>query len=80
MKFREMARELRKEGFIEERHGKGTHIIFKHPHWGRITVPHNQGGRDLNRGLVKEIRCQVKRAKRGEYNHNRGYGRIYEAA
>jgi predicted RNA binding protein YcfA (HicA-like mRNA interferase family) len=63
MKYKEFAREIKAQGYVEERHGKGDHIIFRHPQWGRVVVPRQN---NINRGLIAEMRCQIKRGQRGQ--------------
>ena len=63
-KFLDLSRELRADGFVEARGGRRRHIVFTHPEYGNISVP-NHPGKEIRPGLVKELRCQVARVKRG---------------
>ena len=44
---------LRKHGFVQVRQG-GSHIVLEHPDGRHTTVPLHKG-RDLGRGLLRQI-------------------------
>ena len=50
---REMARILKKLGF-EIKRQEGSHMFFEHPD-GRTTVIPNNGGEEIDRGLLNKI-------------------------
>ena len=53
-KYREVARRLRKFGFVFDRQGQGSHEIWRHPSSGRkVTVPHH--ARDMAEGTLRAI-------------------------
>ena len=53
-KYREVARRLRELGFMFDRHGPGSHEIWRHPLSGRkVTVPHH--ARDMAEGTLRAI-------------------------
>jgi predicted RNA binding protein YcfA (HicA-like mRNA interferase family) len=64
----ELVTALQKHGFVKARQS-GSHIIFKHADGRRTTVPMHKG-KDLGRGLLKQIMrdanlsiADIKRAK-----------------
>ena len=57
MTVREIIKELKKDGWIEDE-TKGSHIHFKHPtKKGKITVPSHSG--DIPKGTLNSIMKQV---------------------
>jgi predicted RNA binding protein YcfA (HicA-like mRNA interferase family) len=57
MTVREIIKELKKDGWIEEE-TKGSHIHFKHPtKKGKITVPSHSG--DIPKGTLNSIMKQA---------------------
>jgi len=53
-KYREVARRLRAFGFVFDRHGPGSHEIWRHAETGRrVTVPHHT--RPLAEGTLRAI-------------------------
>ena len=53
-KYREVARRLRTFGFLFDRHGPGSHEIWRHTVTGRkVTVPHH--ARDMAEGTLRAI-------------------------
>lgn len=58
MKSKDLIRELRKAGWVEDRI-VGSHHIVKHPTiLGHISVPHPK--RDLDAGLVHKLKKQAR--------------------
>lgn len=52
--YREVARRLRLFGFVFDRHGPGSHEIWRHVTTGRkITLPHHSG--DMKEGTLRAI-------------------------
>ena len=59
MKAKDLDPQLRALGWTFHRHGKGDHLIYRHPTLpGNLTVP---DGRPLHPGLVRMILCQARR-------------------
>ena len=53
-KYREVARRLRKLGYAFDRHGPGSHEIWRHTETGRkVTLPHH--ARDMREGTLRAI-------------------------
>jgi len=53
-KYREVARKLRTFGFLFDRHGPGSHEVWRHPDTGRkVTLPHH--ARDVAEGTLRAI-------------------------
>ena len=50
---RQLVSILQRHGFVHVRHS-GSHAIFRHPDGRRTTVPVHKG-RDLGRGLLRQI-------------------------
>ena len=53
-KYREVAKRLRKLGFVLYRQGKGSHEIWRHPDGRWTTVP-NHGGKVISRRTMQSI-------------------------
>ncbi len=54
LKYREVARKLRTFGFIFDRHGAGSHEIWRHERTGRkVTIPHH--ARELAEGTLRAV-------------------------
>ena len=52
--YREVARKLRSFGFQFDRHGAGSHEIWRHPDDGRrVTLPHH--AKEMAEGSVRAI-------------------------
>jgi len=54
LKYREVAKRLRKLGFTLYRQGKGSHEIWRHTDGRWTTVP-NHGGKTISRRTMKSI-------------------------
>jgi predicted RNA binding protein YcfA (HicA-like mRNA interferase family) len=53
-KYRDVARRLRIFGFAFDRHGPGSHEVWRHTRTGRkITIPHH--ARDVAEGTLRAI-------------------------
>ena len=53
-KYREVARRLCVFGFVFDRHGPGSHEVWRHAATGRkVTVPHHT--RDLAEGTLRAV-------------------------
>ena len=53
-KYREVARRLRALGFAFDRHGPGSHEVWRHVVTGRkVTLPHHSG--DMKEGTLRAI-------------------------
>jgi len=53
-KYREVARRLRSLGFSFDRHGPGSHEVWRHATTGRkVTLPHH--ARDMAEGTLRAI-------------------------
>ncbi|MBZ5515844.1 MAG: type II toxin-antitoxin system HicA family toxin [Acidobacteriia bacterium] len=53
-KYRDVARRLRGFGFAFDRHGPGSHEVWRHARTGRkVTIPHH--ARDLAEGTLRAI-------------------------
>jgi predicted RNA binding protein YcfA (HicA-like mRNA interferase family) len=53
-KYREVARRLRVSGFAFDRHGPGSHEIWRHTVTGRrVTLPHH--AREMAEGTLRAI-------------------------
>lgn len=53
-RYREVARRLRTFGYVFDRHGPGSHEIWRHAQTGRkVTVPHH--ARELAEGTLRAI-------------------------
>ena len=53
-KYREVARRLRKFGFVFDRPGPGSHEVWRHSATGRkVTIPHH--ARDMPQGTLRAI-------------------------
>lgn len=53
-KYREVARRLRALGFAFDRHGPGSHEVWRHVVSGRkVTLPHHSG--DMKEGTLRTI-------------------------
>lgn len=54
MKYRDLVNKLRVAGFEFDRHGKGSHELWRHAQTGRrVTITHHSG--DVKRGLLRAI-------------------------
>jgi len=54
LKYREVARRLRTFGWVFDRHGPGSHEIWRHPETGlRVTLPHH--ARDMAEGTLRVV-------------------------
>ena len=65
MKYSELFRLLKKDGWIELRQ-KGSHVIMKHPTKGeQLTVPYH-AGKEVKKGLLTAIlkQANIKTTKR----------------
>ncbi len=65
MKYSELFRLLKKDGWIEIRQ-KGSHVIMKHPAKGeQLTVPYH-AGKEVKKGLLTAIlkQADIKTTKR----------------
>ncbi|MBI4478458.1 MAG: type II toxin-antitoxin system HicA family toxin [Acidobacteria bacterium] len=52
--YREVVRRLRAFGFAFDRHGPGSHEVWRHAATGRkVTVPHHTG--DMKEGTLRAI-------------------------
>lgn len=60
MKKRELVSLLQESGFELKR--KGKHLCFVNEHGARITIPYS-GSKELNPGLVRQIKIQIRRGK-----------------
>lgn len=59
MKYNDLFKLLRKDGWFEVRH-KGSHVIFKHPDKPeQLTVPYH-AGKEVKKGLLQAILKQAK--------------------
>ena len=57
MKPKEIIKLLKKEGFIESRQGKGSHVFFDHPDGRRTMVAmHNK---DVTPGTLRKIERDI---------------------
>jgi predicted RNA binding protein YcfA (HicA-like mRNA interferase family) len=57
-KYRDVARRLRALGFAFDRHGAGSHEIWRHPGTGRkVTLPHH--ARDMAEGTLRAILREI---------------------
>ena len=57
-KYREVARRLRALGFAFDRHGPGSHEIWRHGSTGRkVTLPHHSA--DMKEGTLRAILCEA---------------------
>lgn len=53
-RYREVARRLRTFGFAFDRHGPGSHEVWRHVVTGRkVTIPHHSG--DMKEGTLRAI-------------------------
>ena len=53
-KYREVVRRLHSFGFVFDRHGPGSHEVWRHAATGRkVTVPHH--ARDMAEGTLRAI-------------------------
>jgi len=53
-KYREVARRLRTLGYMFDRHGPGSHEVWRHADSGRnVTLPHH--ARDMAEGTLRAI-------------------------
>ena len=53
-RYREVARRLRKFGFVFDRPGPGSHEVWRHSETGRkVTLPHH--ARDIAEGTMRAI-------------------------
>jgi len=53
-KYREVVRRLHTFGFVFDRHGPGSHEVWRHTATGRkVTVPHH--ARDMAEGTLRAI-------------------------
>lgn len=59
MKYREVAKRLRKLGCLEARKGKGSHTLWKNPKTDGSTVIPVWGHKDLPPGTVRSILRQL---------------------
>jgi predicted RNA binding protein YcfA (HicA-like mRNA interferase family) len=58
MKFNELFRILKKDGWFEVRK-RGSHVIMQHPvKEGQMTVPYH-AGKEVKKGLLKAILSQA---------------------
>ena len=55
MRYREMAKKLRKLGCQERRKGKGSHRIWHNPTTGKVSAVPDHGSKDLGKGTVRAI-------------------------
>ncbi len=55
MRYREVAKRLRKLGCHEMRQGKGSHRIWRNPETGQVTTVPDWGSKDLAVGTVRAI-------------------------
>ena len=57
-KYREVARRLRRLGYEFDRHGPGSHEVWRHSATGRkVTLPHH--ARDMAEGTLRAILRQA---------------------
>ena len=53
-RYREVARRLRRAGYLFDREGPGSHEVWRHVHTGRkVTVPRHAG--DMAEGTLRAI-------------------------
>jgi predicted RNA binding protein YcfA (HicA-like mRNA interferase family) len=53
-RYREVARRLRKFGFVFDRPGPGSHEVWRHSETGRkVTLPHH--ARDISEGTLRAV-------------------------
>jgi mRNA interferase HicA len=55
MRYRELAKRLRKLGCREIRAGKGSHFIWRNPDTGQVASVPDWGSKDLATGTVRAI-------------------------
>jgi predicted RNA binding protein YcfA (HicA-like mRNA interferase family) len=55
MRYRELAKRLRRLGCEELREGKGSHKVWRNPANGKTTAVPDWGSRDLAQGTVGAI-------------------------
>ena len=55
MRYREIAKRLKKLGCQELRQGKGSHRIWFNPETGQVTTVPDWGAKDLAPGTVRAI-------------------------
>jgi mRNA interferase HicA len=55
MRYRELAKRLRKLGCHEMRTGKGSHRVWQNPATGKVAVVPDWGSKDLATGTVRAI-------------------------
>ena len=55
MKYRELAKRLKKLGCIEDRQGKGSHQLWYNPATQKVAPIPDWGGKDLSPGTVRAI-------------------------
>jgi len=55
MRYRELAKRLRRLGCRELRRGKGSHAIWHNPETGLVTAVPDWGRKDLAPGTVRAI-------------------------
>jgi len=55
MRYRELAKRLRKLGCQKMRAGKGSHLIWHNPATGKVAAVPDWGSKDLAPGTVRAI-------------------------
>ena len=55
MRYRELAKRLRKLGCHEMRAGKGSHLVWHNPATGMVAAVPDWGSKDLAPGTVRAI-------------------------
>lgn len=55
MKYTELKKKLTKAGYRLERHGKGSHQIWKHKGTGKRIVFPDHGSKEIPKGTVARI-------------------------
>jgi mRNA interferase HicA len=57
MKSSEFLREIKRKGWIFQRRGKGSHLIFEKN--GRQSVVPDHGSKELGKGLERKLRKEM---------------------
>ncbi len=55
MRYKDIAKRLRKFGCYEVRQGKGSHRVWYNPETGQVTTIPDWGSKDLRVGTVRAI-------------------------
>jgi predicted RNA binding protein YcfA (HicA-like mRNA interferase family) len=55
MTWGELIRRLKAAGFVEKRHGKGSHLQLVNPSTGRVIIVARHSKREVGTGLARRI-------------------------